>query len=73
MGMVMVKCPQTGRAIPTGLTIDREGFRRSAVFFSRTHCPICRADHMWFAQDAWVDEPNTLPPCRPAKPQQSFV
>jgi hypothetical protein len=28
------------------------------VFFSRTLCPICRADHAWFAQEAWVDEPN---------------
>jgi ssDNA-binding Zn-finger/Zn-ribbon topoisomerase 1 len=41
MGMVMVKCPQSGRAIPTGIKIDRESFGRSAVFFSRTHCPIC--------------------------------
>ena len=54
--MVMVKCPQTGRAIPTGIEIDRESFGRSTVFFSRTRCPICRADHAWFAREAWVDE-----------------
>jgi hypothetical protein len=58
MGMVMVKCPQTGHAIPTGIEIDRESFGRSAVFFSRTRCPICRADHAWFAREAWVDEPR---------------
>lgn len=58
MGMVMVKCPQTGHAIPTGIETDRESFRRSAVFFSRTRCPICRADHAWFAPEAWVDEPR---------------
>ena len=56
MGMIMVKCPQTGRAIPTGITIDRESFQRSPVFFKRTHCPICDADHAWFAREAWVDE-----------------
>jgi hypothetical protein len=56
MGMVMVKCPQTGHAIPTGITTDRESFARSVVFFSRTRCPICRADHAWFAREAWVDE-----------------
>ena len=33
MGMVMVKCPQTGHAIPTGIQTDRESFGRSAVFF----------------------------------------
>jgi hypothetical protein len=56
MGMVMVKCPQTGRAIPTGIKTDREIFRRSIVFFARTHCPICNTDHAWFAREAWVHE-----------------
>jgi hypothetical protein len=56
MGMVMVRCPQTGRAIPTGIKIDRESFRRRPVFYSRTHCPTCQIDHTWFAQDAWVRE-----------------
>jgi len=59
MGIVMVKCPQSGRAIPTGIETDRESFQRSPVFFGRTHCPICRTDHSWFAREAWVDEPNT--------------
>jgi hypothetical protein len=54
--MVMVKCPQTGQAIPTGIKTDRESFRRSTVFFARTHCPICRTDHAWFAREAWVYE-----------------
>ncbi len=58
MGMVMVKCPETGHAIPTGIEIDRESFGRSAVFFSRTRCPICHADHAWFAREAWVHEPS---------------
>jgi hypothetical protein len=58
MGMVMVKCPETGHAIPTGIKTDRDSFGRRAVFFSRTRCPICRADHAWFAREAWVDEPG---------------
>ena len=60
MGMVMVKCPQTGHAIPTGIETDRESFGRSAVFFNRTRCPICHADHSWFAREAWVDERGAL-------------
>ena len=63
MGMVMVKCPQTGHAIPTGIEIDRESFGRSTVFFSRTRCPICRADHAWFAREAWIDEPSIRVRC----------
>lgn len=57
MGMVMVRCPRTGHAIPTGIKTDRESFNRRPVFFSRTRCVLCHADHPWFARDAWVDEP----------------
>jgi hypothetical protein len=56
--MLMIKCPQTGRAIPTGIKADRESFECSAVFFARTHCLICRANHEWFAKEAWVYEPS---------------
>ncbi len=58
MGIVMIKCPQTGRAIPTGIKADRESFRCSAVFFARTHCSICQTNHDWFAKEAWVYEPR---------------
>jgi hypothetical protein len=54
--MVMIKCPQSGRAIPTGIRIDRERFQCSPVFFSSTHCTLCGTTHGWFAREAWVDE-----------------
>jgi len=53
LGIIMIKCPQTGRAIPTGIKADRESFRCSAVFFARTHCSICQTNHDWFAKEAW--------------------
>lgn len=56
MGIMMVKCPKTGRAIPTGTEIDQASFNRTPVFFGRTFCPICKIDHEWFAKDAWVSE-----------------
>lgn len=56
MGTVLIKCPQTGRVISTGIRADRESFRCSAVFFARTLCPICRTNHEWFSREAWVGE-----------------
>lgn len=56
MGMVMIKCPASGRAIATGMEADREGFSRTPVFFARTFCAICRSSHEWFAKEAWVHE-----------------
>jgi hypothetical protein len=52
MGMVMVKCPQTGRPIPTGIKTDRESFGRSPVFFGHTSCPICHVYQAWFVREA---------------------
>lgn len=56
--MIMIKCPQTGRFVPTGIKADREKFRSSAVFFARTLCSICNTNHEWFAKEAWVYEPG---------------
>ena len=46
----------TGRDIPTGLVTDRKSFDATPVFFARVYCPICRAEHEWFAKEAWVCE-----------------
>ena len=54
MGIVMIRCPETRRAISTGIQADRETFHATPVFFSRTACPLCRTTHEWFAKDAWV-------------------
>ena len=66
MGVVMIKCPKTGREISTGITTDRVRFNSTPVFFASTYCPICCATHEWFAKDAWVCEPvaNTPAPMR---------
>ncbi len=56
MGAVMVKCPDTGREIPTGIVADRRAFNAMPVFFARVYCPLCRTEHEWFAKEAWVCE-----------------
>jgi hypothetical protein len=56
MGLVMIKCPDTGRDIPTGFIADRASFDSTPVFFARVQCPICRTEHEWFAKEAWVCE-----------------
>ena len=63
MGAVMIRCPRSGRGIPTGYEADPARFAKSPVFFSVTYCPICRAEHQWFAADAWVRDAT------PARPQ----
>jgi hypothetical protein len=59
MGRVVIRCPATGRTIPTGIRADRLKFACSPVFFADTHCPVCDASHRWFAREAWVEEPGS--------------
>jgi hypothetical protein len=59
MGVLMIRCSRTGRAIPTGTYVDAAAFRSSPVFFGQTHCPHCHATHEWFARDAWVCNSDT--------------
>jgi hypothetical protein len=54
MGAVMIKCPDTGCDIATGIVADRESFNATPVFFARVYCPVCRTEHEWFAKEAWV-------------------
>jgi len=45
MGIVMISCPETQRAIPTGMQADYETFHSTPVFFGHTFCPLCRVTH----------------------------
>jgi hypothetical protein len=57
MGSVMIRCPATGTAIPTGIKADRTSYQRTPVFMARVYCPS-RTEHEWFAKEAWVAEPQ---------------
>jgi hypothetical protein len=59
MGMLMIRCPKTGRPISTGTYIEYKAFRTIPVFFSKTYCPHCLVQHEWFVGDAWVCDSAT--------------
>jgi len=67
MGSVMIKCPETGSDIPTGMVADRRSFSAMPVFFARVLCPLCNTEHEWFAREAWVRDVD--PPSRRALSQ----
>jgi hypothetical protein len=64
MGAVMIRCPETGRDIATGIVTDRESFAATPVFFARVFCPICRTEHEWFVKEAWLCEATPAPQIR---------
>jgi hypothetical protein len=62
MGIIMVKCPDTGHDISTGIVADRASFNATPVFFARVYCPMCRTEHEWFAKEAWVCDSESFAP-----------
>ena len=66
MGAVMIRCPATGTAIPTGMRADQSNFGRTPVFIAVSYCPVCRTEHEWFAKDAWVHDARTAFACEAA-------
>ncbi len=67
MGILMIRCSKTGRAISTGTYAEAAAFRSSPVFFGQTHCPHCNATHEWFAKDAWVCDSATSGEAEPER------
>jgi hypothetical protein len=70
MGILMFRCPETARGVPTGYDVDPARFRKMPVFFALSFCPTCRTNHEWFAADAWVEgeiAPRKLHPLRPSE------
>jgi len=60
MGVLVIKCPVTGRDVATGIQTDASTFARMPNEVLETRCPHCRTKHTWRPRDArFVD---ALPP-----------
>jgi hypothetical protein len=52
MGVLMLKCPETGREFATGIYLDEDSFRRLPDTVSKAACPHCGQMHSWWTHDA---------------------
>jgi hypothetical protein len=54
MPMVMIRCPQTGKAVATGIDTDPESFRKLPDVLAFVLCPHCGLEHAWRRDEAWL-------------------
>jgi hypothetical protein len=54
MGVIMIACPSTGRAVSTG--IETMEVDRLPTVIATTVCPACGRVHEWTKHDAWLAE-----------------
>ena len=52
---VMIKCPQKGEVIDTGLAMDAEAFHAVTLAYD-VKCTACGAKHHWKNSDAFLGE-----------------
>ena len=52
---VMIQCPVTGRAVPTGLTADPATWKARSIGLNRASCPECKQVHAWDKSDAYLE------------------
>lgn len=59
MGRVMIRCPEFGKLVFTGVEVDRDRWERSEEPFESHYpvrCPRCGELHQWGRQDAVYQE-----------------
>jgi len=57
MAKIMIKCPETGKLVFTGLYVDKASFEKAQMQHNTlAHCPACGKKHSWTKQDATVEE-----------------
>ena len=68
MTSIMIRCPNTGRAVSTAIETETSVFRKLPKVSSKMHCPACGEDHVWSISSAWLlgepRQPRLVPKSR---------
>lgn len=56
MSILYVKCPATGKDIPTELEMTKEAFKTADISPQPVRCPYCERDHTWYKSDAFLKQ-----------------
>lgn len=51
MAALMIRCPTTGKPVPTGMAADKESFKTMNYDNNSVQCPHCKQPHTWSKKD----------------------
>ena len=61
MSSVMIRCPNTGGTVSTGIETEPAVFRTLPRISGRMRCPACGEEHVWSIASAWLEgEPRLV-------------
>jgi hypothetical protein len=56
VGVLLIRCPKTGRDFSTGIHVDADTLARVPQEFTHTRCPYCKTQHFWLPREAKLVE-----------------
>ena len=60
MPEIMIRCPNLGRIVPTGLTTEKIKLSSLSDLKLRLQCPACLKTHKWGWKEAWLYDRGKL-------------
>jgi hypothetical protein len=55
-GMILIKCPNTGKEVFTGMKLDARSFEVSDFKNQWFNCSDCKQRHIWSKKDAFLKD-----------------
>lgn len=60
MSALMIRCPQTGQLIFTGIETDQISLNKTPDVPMHARCPACGREHMWWKREAWLEDAPSM-------------
>ena len=57
---IVIRCPNLGRVVPTGLTTEKIKLSSLSGIKLRLQCPACLKIHKWSQKEAWIYDRGKL-------------
>ena len=54
MGILIIKCPNTGHDFSTGIQIEEESLERLPETMAKSRCPHCGGEHVWWTRESYL-------------------
>jgi hypothetical protein len=60
MGVLLVRCPRTGKTFSSGIQADQDTVQKLPQALTRSRCPHCASEHLWWTREAILAD--AIPP-----------
>jgi hypothetical protein len=60
VSIIMIRCPNLGEAISTGIEADAHSFEQLPNILMHSQCSACGLEHPWWKREAWLEDAEAV-------------